>query len=451
MASVRYESTNRKADLVSFKDALLMGQAPDRGLFTPTSIPTITSDEFDSMKHLEYHEIAFNVISKFLKEEVPGVELERICREAYDFDVPLEKAHDRFYVMRLDRGPTAAFKDFAARVMARLMSYFIKKEGRKLLILTATSGDTGSAVANAFHNVENIGVVVLFPRGEVTLRQRKQMTTLGGNVTTIALDGKFDDCQRLVKSAFADPDLKALNLSSANSINFGRLLPQAVYYIYSYVKLAGKFGEKIVFSVPSGNFGNMMGGMVAQRMGLPVERWVIATNDNDEFPNFLRTGVYKPISPSKASISNAMNVGNPSNLARLFHMYGGWMDEKGLVHKQPDLKALNRDIYSLGVSNEETRKAIKDAYDKYRIILEPHGAVGWYGLERYIEESKWKGLSVCLETADPAKFPEEIVKVLGFEPEIPKSLRGIEKKKEHVQELDADYDSLKKFLLKDFS
>ena len=451
METIRYESTNRKSGEVSFRQALLMGQAPDRGLFTPTSVPKIALDELESMRNKDYAGVAFDVARRFLAGEVPERELERICRESYNFEVPLEKAFGRLYVMRLDRGPTAAFKDFAARMMARLMSYFIGREGGKLLILTATSGDTGSAVANAFHNVKNITVVVLFPKNEVTSRQRKQMTTLGGNVTTVAVDGKFDDCQHLVKTAFADKDLSRLSLSSANSINFGRLLPQSVYYVYSYVKLYEKPGERIVFSVPSGNFGDLMGGVLAFRMGLPVERFVVATNENDEFPNFMKTGEYTPIRPSKACISNAMNVGHPSNLARLFRMYGGWMDETGVVHEKPDMKALRRDLYAVSVSDAQTRDAIKTAYNRCKLVLEPHGAVGWCGLEKYLKESGWEGLSVTLETADPAKFPEEIVKTLGFEPHVPESLKGLEGRIEHVEELGADYSSLKNFLQKRFS
>jgi len=448
--AIQYESTNRKAEKASFREALLMGQAPDKGLFTPTRIPSISQRELSSMRRMEYRDVAYAVTSKFLAEEVPEDVLERICRESYNFDVPIEKAYDRTYVMRLDRGPTAAFKDFAARMMARLMSYFISQEDKNLLILTATSGDTGSAVANAFHNVGNIHVVVLFPKEEVTDRQRRQMTTLGGNVTAVAVEGKFDDCQQLAKTAFADKELKRLNLSSANSINFGRLLPQSVYYVHAYAKLHEKAGEKIVFSVPSGNFGDLMGGIIARRMGLPLEKFVVATNENDEFPHFMKTGEYKPIRPSKACISNAMNVGHPSNLARLFHMYGGWIDETGKIHRNPDISAMRKDLYAVSASDEETREAIRNAFEKYRMVLEPHGAVGWWGLQKYMKESGWKGLSVSLETADPAKFPEEIARTLGFEPEIPESLKGLEHKKEHMEELAADYGSLKKFLVERF-
>ena len=390
--------------------------------------------------------MAYAVTKRFLSGEVSDASLRSIVRESYDFPVPLEHVSDRVYIMRLDRGPTAAFKDFAARMMARLMQYFLKREGKQILILTATSGDTGSAVAHAFHGADNIDVVVLFPRREVTDMQRRQMTTLGGNVSCLAVDAKFDDCQRLVKQAFNDPELRGLNLSSANSINFGRLLPQTVYYFYAYANLAREAGERVVFSVPSGNFGNLMGGVLAREMGLPVEKFVVATNENDEFPRFLASGKYKPIRPSKECISNAMNVGNPSNLARLIHMYGGFLDEKGVLRKNPRLEELHKDFYSVSVSDEETRNAIKEVYDRYAMMLEPHGAVGWAGLAAYLKESGWRELSVCLETADPAKFPEEIVRVLGVTPKTPESMRGLQRKREYYEQIPSDYAALKKRL-----
>jgi threonine synthase len=446
MASIMYESTNGKAPKATFGEALLAGQAPDGGLYMPEKVPNIRLQEIAALKGRPYAEVAYEVTGKFLEGEIPDKGLKKITEEAYTFPVPLERVSDRVYVMRLDRGPTAAFKDFAARMMAQLMQYFLKKEGKRILILTATSGDTGSAVAHAFHGADNIDVVVLFPKREVTEMQRRQMTTLGGNVSCLAVDGKFDDCQRLVKQAFSDPELKSLGLSSANSINFGRLLPQTVYYFYAYANLAEKAGEKIVFSVPSGNFGNLMGGVFAREMGLPVGRFVVATNENDEFPRFLETGEYKPIRPSRECISNAMNVGNPSNLARLIHMYEGLLDEKGVLCKTPNMEEMRKDFYSVSVSDGKTRDAIKEVYDKYSLILEPHGAVGWAGLTSYLKESGWNGLSVCLETADPAKFPEEITRVLGIKPKTPESMLGLLEKKEYYEEAPSDYGSIKRFL-----
>jgi len=443
---IKYYSTNRNSELVSFKEALLNGQAPDKGLYMPNYIPEISLPEIRLMKDMPYWEVAFNVTNKFLKEDIPENELKRITKEAYNYDIPLEKVHKKFYyLMRLDQGPTASFKDFAARMMARLMKYFLKKENKNLLILVATSGDTGGAIANAFYDLENLRVVVLFPLKEVSERQRKQMTTLGENITAVAVNGKFDDCQTMVKQAFADPELDYLDLSSANSINFGRLLPQTVYYFYAYSKLA-RGTEEIIFSVPSGNFGNLMGGLIAKKMGLPVYKFIAAVNENDEFPRFLETGKYQPIKPSRNCISNAMNVGHPSNLARVIDLYGGQMDEKGEIQKIPDLDSIKKDIFSASISDNETRAIMKDVYQKHRIILEPHGAVSWAGLERFLSQIKTSSLSVSLETAHPAKFPEEIKKILGIEPELPESLKGLEKKKERFKNISSNYKDFIQFL-----
>jgi threonine synthase len=329
--------------------------------------------------------------------------------------------------------------------MRRLLQYFLNMDGQSVIILTATSGDTGSAVAHAFYGLENISVVVLFPEKEVTPRQRRQMTTLGKNVFPLAIDGKFDDCQALVKQAFADLDLKGLNLSSANSINIGRLLPQAVYYFYACSRTTAD-GSSIVFSVPSGNFGDLMGGLIALKMGLPVHRFVVATNENDEFPNFMKTGIYEPIRPSKNCISNAMNVGHPSNLARLFCLYGGQMDETGRVNKQPDLQAMRENLFAVSITDEETRMTIKEAYKQYRVLLEPHGAVGWAGLARYLKVVEDWSPCVSLETADPAKFPEEIVRLTGVNPALPKAMARLDQLEEHFDRINGNYASLKDYL-----
>jgi len=444
--NIRYYSTNHNSELVSFKEALIRGQAPDKGLYMPDTIPEISSDIITSMKDMPYHEIAFTVTNEFLREEIAEDELRRITKEVYDYDVPLEHVSGKKYVMRLDQGPTASFKDFAARMMAKLMHYYTKDENKKLTILTATSGDTGSAVANAFYDLDDIRMVVLFPYKEVSERQRKQMTTLGGNITAVAVDGKFDDCQAMVKQAFSDPELEPLNLSSANSINFGRLLPQTVYYFYAYSKLREKENEKVIFSVPSGNFGDLMGGLISKKMGVPVYKFIAATNENDEFPRFLKSGKYVPLKPSKDCISNAMNVGHPSNLARLIDLYGGQMDEKGKINKMPDIDAIRKDIFSISISDEEARATIKDAYNKYGMILEPHGAVGWAGLENFLAQTKNPTLSVSLETAHPAKFPEELEKILNIKPELPRSMKDLENKEETFEEISADYKKLKEFL-----
>ncbi len=450
MQTIAYYSTNLKSPEVSFGDALLKGQAPDKGLYMPNKIPLLDPARLEEFSKMSYPEVAFEVLDAFLNKEVASDILRRLVDDAYDYPVPLEKVYDRKYVMRLDQGPTASFKDFAARMMGRLMNHFLEKAQRELLILTATSGDTGSAIANAFYGLDNIRVLILFPEKEVTARQRKQMTTLGKNVDVIAIDGKFDDCQAMVKRAFADPDLESLNLSSANSINIGRLLPQAVYYFYAWAQLRNIADEQAVFVVPSGNFGDMMGGMIAWRMGLPIRQMVIAVNENDEFPVFLNTGTYRIIEPSKNCISSAMNVGHPSNLSRLVALYGGVMDEKGKIDKAPDMESMHRDMMAVSITDTETKQTIADAWQKHRLLLEPHGAVGWAGLCQYIKAYKGLGknqLYIVFETAHPAKFPEQIQDILRFDPELPPSLQGLEEKEEKYASMDHSYIDFKKHLL----
>jgi threonine synthase len=447
---IRYYSTNRGAPVVGLREALLQGQAPDCGLYMPERFPALSTNELIALARLDYPQIARAVLSKFTAQTIDDATLKSLCEDAYDFDVPLEQVTGRRHLMRLDRGPTASFKDFAARMMARWMGVLMQAEGRDLVILTATSGDTGSAVAHAYYDVKRVKVIVLFPVKEVSDRQRKQMTTLGGNVSTFGVEGKFDDCQAMVKRAFADPELSGLRLTSANSINIGRLLPQSVYYVYAYVKLADAADrEPIVICVPSGNFGDMMGAVFAWRMGLPIARIVVATNANDEFPTFLRTGQYGKIVPSRVCISNAMNVGHPSNLARLVDVYGGWMDESGNIGEQPDLGGMRRDLHAVSISDDETRRTIRETYDRYGVILEPHGAVGWAGLDHYIRNNAdgENVPSVSVETAHPAKFPEEIQATIGVTPPIPPSLAGLEDRRETYDVIPAEYEPFRKLLL----
>lgn len=445
MSLIKFFSTNGHLDRVDFKGALLAGQAPDKGLYMPEMFPSLSPETIRNFPQMSYHQIAYQVIKPYLGDLMEESALEEMLKDAYSYEVPLERVYDGKYLLRLDRGPTCSFKDFAARLMGRLMQYFLKEEGRSMIILTATSGDTGSAVAHAFYGLENIKVIVLFPEKEVTERQRRQMTTLGENIYPLAVTGKFDDCQALVKQAFVDPELKGLELSSANSINVGRLLPQAVYYFYAHSRVAPG-GEEVVFSVPSGNFGDLMGGLIALKMGLPVKKFVAATNENDEFPRFMQTGVYEPIRPSRNCISNAMNVGHPSNLARLFSLYGGQMDETGQVARQPDLSAMREEIYAVSISDEETRQTIREAYSQYKVLLEPHGAVGWAGLVRYLKEFGDWSPAVSLETADPAKFPDEIVRLTGVNPSLPPAMASLDGKEEHYLKMDSSYASLKDYL-----
>ena len=448
---IKYYSTNLKAPEVTFREALMKGIAPDGGLYMPRDIPDLSRKELESYADMKYHEIAFNFLRKFLSDEIEDNDLQSLCRDAYNFKVPLEPVTDRSYILRLDQGPTASFKDFAARMMARLMNHFTASEKKHYTILMATSGDTGSAVASAFHGLENIEVVILFPLEEVSDTQRKQMTTLKGNVRVIAVKGKFDDCQRIVKKAFLDNSLSDLSLTSANSINIGRLLPQSVYYIFAWSR-AGCL--PVVFSVPSGNYGNLMGGIIVREAGLPVKRFVIAANENNEVPEYLKTGIYNIISPSLNCISSAMNVGHPSNLARIITLYGGIMNEAGTILSSPDIKRMRKDFYGISISDEITRETISSCYTKYGVLLEPHGAVAWKGLEQYrIEElsADNKGcVYISLETAHPAKFPDEIMRILNFTPSSHPSFENLEKLEEDYTVMENDYNLFTRYILKHY-
>jgi threonine synthase len=456
MSQILYYSTNLKVGQVSFRNALLKGLAPDGGLYMPESIPKVSREEIKSFSNKPYHVIAFAIALKYLHDIIPNDELQAIVHDVYNFDIPLEQVYENKYIMRLDQGPTASFKDFAARLMGRLMHYFLKKENRRLLILTATSGDTGSAIANAFYGLGNIDVIILFPETEVTDRQRKQMTTLHKNIQIIAIDGKFDDCQALVKQAFNDPQLEYLNLSSANSINIGRLLPQSMYYFFAYSRLCDIANDdEIIFSVPSGNFGDLMGGLIALKMGLPVKKFVVATNENDEVPEYFKTGNYKTIIPSLNCISSAMNVGHPSNMARVVALYGGIMNESGEIVKMPDLSAMKHDMFTISISDKETLEILKKVYMKHKVLLEPHGSVGWAGLQQYYnyapEDHHADQVAVCLETAHPAKFPKEIQDILGIDPELPPSLKGLDEKEERFIRIENNYSTFKQILKNNYS
>jgi len=450
MNPMLYASTNRRSPEINLAEALLQGQAPDKGLYLPVEIPRFAQEELASLQDKSYPEIAAAVLGKFTQGVFSEDMLSEMCHRAYDFEVPLEQVDSQRYVMRLDRGPTASFKDFAGRMMGQMFGALRRNASGRLVILTATSGDTGSAVASAFYKIPNVEVMILFPPSEVSARQRKQMTTLGENITAVGVDGKFDECQALVKQAFADESLRGIELTSANSINIGRLLPQIVYYVYAYVRLTGA-KKPIIFSVPSGNFGDMMGALLALRMGVPIEKIVIATNANDEAPRFMETGEYHRIVPSKSCLSNAMNVGHPSNFARVISLFCGQMDEIGTLLKTPDMDWMKKELWAISISDEETRETIRKAWQKYRLLLEPHGAVGWLGLEQYLLKHPTTTAAVSVETAHPAKFPDEIEQLLGFSPEAPANLIEVEKKEEHYLPLPADYAAFHKLILETFN
>lgn len=448
-----YYSTNLKSPKATFSQALLQGQAPDRGLYLPESIPQLTDDEIFSFISKPYPEIAFEVSRQYLSGDIADSDLMRIVQEAYDFPVPLEPVFERKYLLRLNQGPTGSSEDFAARMMAGLMQYFLTRDDKKILMLAASPGGSGSALANAFYGLENIREVILFPGREVTDRQRKPMTSLGKNVQVIAIDGKFEDCQALVNKASADKDLQDLNVSSAHSSNIGLLIPRIAYYFYAFARLRiGLPDDNVIFSVPSGNFGSIVGGVMAMKMGLPVKRFIVAVNENNAFPVYLGTGIYKKVEPSRNCISNAMNVGHPVNLARLITLYGGQMDEQGHILKQADLELLSRDFYSISIDDNLTRQAIREAWEWHNVLLEPHGAVGWAGLQQFLagegRDMDRDQLYISLETDHPAKYSEEINRLLNYDLELPPNLQGLDEREEKFLKMENDYGAFKEYLVK---
>lgn len=423
---INFSSTNG-ISRASFSEALAHGLAPDRGLFVPDKFPHFSPGEIMLMRNLNYAQLAFAVLRQFA--DISDSELLKMCEKVYNFGIPIEQIKD-FYLARLDRGPSASFKDFAVQLLAQLVHHSVIAAKKDILILTATSGDTGGAVACAFGGMENVRVIILMPQKEISQIQRKQMTTSGQNVTAVLVDGKFDGCQALAKEAFA----KIKGLSSANSINVGRLLPQIVYYFYIFCRT-----EADTFIVPSGNFGNLVAGAIAKRMGLPI-RLVAAVNENNEVPLFLETGEYNPLFPSKKCISNAMNIGNPSNLSRLVQLYGGKLTEKGELIKKPNMQALKKDILSVSISDAETINAMQNAY-KLGCVIEPHGAVGWAAMEKLQSKEKL-GKIVLFETAHPAKFPEQLDD-LGIKYAIPESLSNLKNLKENYLMIKPRFEELK--------
>ena len=442
METIHYYSTNRNIskDNVDFKTAVFSGLAPDQGLFMPEEIPNITKEELTSLQRKEYHEVASCILNKFLKGVIDKQTINKICKETYTWPIPITKIKEETYVLDLGKGPTASFKDFASQALATIM--LALKPKHDITLLVATSGDTGSAVGEAFHNIPGCSVYILFPKNEVSELQRMQLERIGDNVTAIEVNGKFDECQAMVKEAFNDKELTSLNLTTANSINIGRVLPQICYYVYAYLQVA-EFPEPITFAIPSGNFGNALGCEIARRMGIPIKKIVIAVNENDEFPRFLETKTYKKVDPSKKCISNAMNIGNPSNLARFFDLHNGTVDKEGTVHKQPNIEEMKNHIDSISISDAETKKSIKEAYEKYNVLLDPHGAVAFAAFEKKNIKEK----TIIVETADPGKFPEIIKEVTGFSPEIPHSIESLKHRKKQVLKIGNEYEQLQKVLM----
>jgi len=428
-------STNHQVPEVNLKEAVFKGLPDDNGLYMPENIPTLPASFFENIDTLSFQDIAFEVCKALIGDEVPEAEIRSIVDDVLTFDAPVIKVEDNIYVLELFHGPTLAFKDFGARFMARLMSYFLQKENTEIMILVATSGDTGSAVAQGFLDKKGIKVTILYPSGKVSDLQEKQLTTLGKNITALEVLGTFDDCQRMVKQAFLDKDITSkINLSSANSINISRLIPQSFYYFYAYAQ-AKKLGKKVVFSVPSGNFGNICGGLIAKKMGLPIDMFVASTNVNDIMPKYINTGIFEA-KPSIATISNAMDVGNPSNYPRVIELYG------------KDINALRKDVVGKAYTDEATAAAVKSVYKATGYIMDPHGAVGYLGLKEYFKESGKDATGIFLATAHPAKFIEVVNDIIEKEVEIPESLLEVARKKKESIVIENDFEKLKSFLLK---
>lgn len=428
---MKYYSLNNKEHQVSFKEALINGLAPDKGLYFPESLSKLSNDFYKNIENLSNTQIAYQVIQQFVGDEIPKEELKRIVDETLSFDFPLVKIEDTIYSLELFHGPTMAFKDVGARFMSRCLAYFNRNKNQQNTVLVATSGDTGGAVASGFLGVNGVKVIILYPSGKVSNIQEKQLTTLGQNIIALEVDGVFDDCQDIVKKAFLDEDLKSFNLTSANSINIARWLPQMFYFFFAYKELR-KFNKPLIVSCPSGNFGNICAGILAKKLGLPLTHFVASTNANDTVPRFLENGKYDP-KPSVATISNAMDVGNPSNFVRIQEMYGN------------DLTEFKKDFSSYSFTDEETRMAIKSIYDSSGYVAEPHGAIGYLGFKKEIQ-NKPESIGFLLETAHPIKFLDEVEPLLNIKLSIPKQIESV-LNKDKVSVKISSYEDFKSYLL----
>lgn len=428
-----YYSTNKKTSPVSLHDAVVRGLASDKGLFMPEVIRRFPPAFYQNMKEMTLREISFVVAEAFFGEDVEADKLKDIVYDALNFDIPLVQVADNRYCLELFHGPTMAFKDVGARFMARLLAYFNRQETRQVNVLVATSGDTGSAVANGFLDVPGVKVFVLYPQGKVSEIQEKQFTTLGQNITALEVDGTFDDCQALVKAAFMDKELNAhMQLTSANSINVARFLPQAFYYFYAYAQLkkAGKV-DNVVVCVPSGNFGNITAGLFGKRMGLPVKRFIAANNRNDIFYQYLQTGVYSP-RPSVATIANAMDVGAPSNFARVLDLYGNSHD------------AICADISGATYTDEQIAETVKNVWQAHHYLLDPHGACGYRALSEGLKPGE---TGIFLETAHPAKFKDTVEKIIGEEVDIPAKLQAFMRGEKKSVAMSKEFAAFKNYLM----
>ncbi len=432
---MRLESTRGKSPAVTFREAVLRGLAPDGGLYLPVSLPRLEPSEIEAWRGLPLAAIAIRLTDRLIGDEFAREVIEELAADAFNFPAPTVPVESQVAVLELFHGPTLAFKDFGARFLARFFGYLLRARDDGATILVATSGDTGSAVANGFLGVPNVRVVLLYPKGRISPFQEAQMATLGGNVRALRVPGTFDDCQRLVKTAFLDPSLAGLGLSSANSINIGRLLPQSYYYVASYLSATRRASEPVVFCVPSGNLGNLTAGVIAQRLGLPVRRFIAACNVNDVLPGYLSTGAYRS-RPAVPTLSNAMDVGDPSNFPRLLALHGG------------RLASMQANLIGRTIDDRRTRATIKEVYARTGYLLDPHSAVGYAAAQDELTSARSDELVVTLATAHPAKFGDAIREELGFAPPLPPALQDWTERPSLAIELpDTEYDSLRDFLV----
>ncbi len=470
-----YDIGTRK-EIVNLETAIFKGLANDGSLYMPTEIPRIAKQLIAAIEHLSFQELSYEVAKCLIGEDVPSSELRHLIEKALNFPAPLHWLGEDTAILELFHGPSMAFKDFGARFMAQLMSYFLQKRNHQIHILVATSGDTGGAVAAGFHSAPGILVSILYPSGKVSPIQEKQLTTWGENITALEVQGNFDDCQAMVKQAFTDPDLSHLPLSSANSINIARLIPQSFYYFEAFrqIALRKQQDKKVIFSVPSGNFGNLTAGLMAKKMGLPVHLFLAATNINRIVPDYLKRGIYQP-APSQPTISNAMDVGNPSNFSRMIELYGGstwnttpkekdteqqqlplplkcstWNIAKStqqLLQQQEVLHKIQKDIIGYSYTDQQTLEAIQTFQKKYHYLFDPHGAIAMLALQEYKQTQHHHIIGIALETAHPAKFIETIQRATGEIPQIPKQLAALQEKEKRSVKIKA-YEELKEYLLK---
>lgn len=428
-----YKSLKNFNYKVSFKEAVLTGQSPEKGLYFPENLPVLNKKIIKNISNYDEHNLMMEVIQPFIGNEIPHKELLNIISNTVNFKININNIYDNIYSLELFLGPTMAFKDIGVKFMSGCIKYFCKELSQNIIILTATSGDTGAAVANAFNKIDGVKVVILYPSSKISILQEKQITTLGNNILALEIKGNFDDCQMLVKKAFSDNQIREnLFITSANSINIARLLSQIFYYFMCY-KLLLPIHDKLIISIPSGNFGNICAGLIAFKMGLPVKQFIAATNINDTIPRLLRTGIYNPY-PTQETISNAMDISDPSNFSRIMYMFKNVNNIKKLVS-----------AYSF--SDKETFEIIKSIWENYKYIMDPHSAIGYLGLKQFIKNKKNNQKNIFLSTADPVKFLDKIPKGIDKKISLEKKVIKLLKKEKKSIQLSNKYDTFKKWLL----